>query len=112
MKRKTPRAAPADPFAALATVYGGHGMFSPRCGYLHANGHVEDYSPQNTWMSMRRAVSACFGSVARRTRGSVWSESLGGYGKPVGALLAVVDSRGTFVWKQRIDFPAGMEETR
>lgn len=102
----------ADPFAQLTAEFGGIGLYSPRIGYLYHDGSVQDYSPQNVWISMRRAISSCFGSCARRTRGMVWSEARDGTGPPVAALLGVVDSRGRFVWKQRIDFPPEMEGSR
>ena len=89
-----------DPFDALGELYGEKGMYLSRCGYLHADGGVSDFAPTTGWQHLHRAVASCFGSCARRMRGT-WNASE----PPIAALLAVVDWRGRYVWKQRINFP-------
>lgn len=101
-KRK-PRSA-SDPFEGLLAARAAEvGVYQPMCGYLHANGEVSQYATNGmTWLSFDRAVSSCFGSAARRFRGT---HTVDAPSSPVVAILMLVLSNGKIVWRHRVDIP-------
>lgn len=110
MKRK-PKAKranrPVDVFTALleAASLPAIAEYRPMVGYLYSNGTVVNYSPVNTgWYSLDRAISSCFGSVARRLRGT-WDAEYHRRGVVVAFVMMVVDSRNRPVWKETVRIP-------
>jgi hypothetical protein len=92
-----------DPFELLASHESEVGVYQPRCGYLHADGRVSQYATQNmTWLTFDRAVSSCFGSAARRFRGT---HTVDAPSSPIVAILMMVLSNGKIVWRHRVDIP-------
>lgn len=107
MKRPRRKNRPVEVFSALlkAGMLPQVGEYRPMVGYLYSDGSVVNYSPVATaWYSLDRAISTCFGSVARRLRGT-WDAAHNGRGVVVSFLMMVVDSRNKIVWKAKVDIP-------
>lgn len=108
-KRPRPRRTtrPVDVFTELlkAGMLSHTAEYRPMVGYLYSDGSVVNYSPQNAaWYSLDRAISSCFGSAARRMRGT-WDATYHKRGVVVAFLMMVIDSRNKVVWKARVDIP-------
>jgi hypothetical protein len=102
---RKPRAKKADPFEQLlADRLSPLGRYRPIVGYLHANGTLSQYQTEHmAWLSFDRAVSTCFGSAARRLRGT---HQVPGSDSPIVAILMLVmGGQNTVVWKHRFDLP-------
>jgi hypothetical protein len=80
------------------------GQYRPLVGYLHADGSVSQYATEHmAWYSFDRAVATCFGSAARRMRGS---HSFNANNAPIVAILMVVmTGGGKTAWKHKIELP-------
>lgn len=101
------RATRADVFTELlkAGMLSHTAEYRPMVGYLYSDGSVVNYSPQNAaWYSLDRAISTCFGSAARRMRGT-WDAAYHKRGVVTAFLMMVIDSRNEIVWKARVDIP-------
>lgn len=115
--RLQPRPAPrkratVDDDALISAILQLHGTdkrghFQPCVGWLYASGDVRRYHPEAEWLNLHRAISSCFGSVAKRMRGT-WDADFHQLGDPVTAILMVLNERGDVVWKHRIDIPDEM----
>lgn len=76
--------------------------YRPIVGYVYEHGPIVRYFPEGSWYNFGRAVSGCWGSLARRTRGT-WDAEFNDRGEPIRALLVVQRSNGTIAWKHAID---------
>ena len=103
-KRRVIDVSQDEEFAALLEANGlqGRGYFQPIIGYVFERGPIVRYHPSTWWYDFGRAVSSCWGSLARRTRGT-WDAEFNGRGDPIRALLAVVRGDGSIAWKHTVD---------
>lgn len=76
--------------------------YQPIVGYVFEHGPVVRYAPTTWWYDFGRAVSTCWGSLARRCRGT-WDAEFNERGEPVKALLMVVRGDGSVAWKHTVD---------
>lgn len=107
MKKPTRKRRAVDPFAAMlkAAQVPLTAEYRPMVGYLYANGDVQQFSSTTqAWFSFDRAVSSCFGSAAKRMRGT-WDADFNQRGVIVAFVMLVVDGRNRIAWKQRVDIP-------
>jgi hypothetical protein len=105
-KNRKPTNGEAEWKALLDAPVGGlRPDFHPCVGYLYEDGSVVRYNVTEAWTPhLHRAVASCFGSCARRMRGT-WDAAYNKRGEPIAALLMVTDSTNKIVWRQRVDFP-------
>jgi hypothetical protein len=80
----------------------GRGYYQPIIGYIFERGPIVRYHPATWWYDFGRAVSSCWGSLARRMRGT-WDADLNERGEPIRALLVVQRGDGSVAWKHVVD---------
>lgn len=97
----------ADPFDKLLaqSMKPEFGHYRPIVGYLYSRGTVRRFSSdQTTWLSLDRAIATCFGSAAKRLRGT-WDADYNRLGRVTAILMMVTDMQGAIIWKLQVELP-------